>query len=47
MGGTFDPVHWGHLLIAETALSQADQNQVIWVPSPCPPHKQAVISKHR
>lgn len=47
MGGTFDPVHWGHLLIAETALSQVELNQVIWVLSPYPPHKQAVIFKHR
>lgn len=47
MSGTFDPVHWGHLLIAETALSQVELDQVIWVLSPCPPHKQAVILKHR
>jgi nicotinate-nucleotide adenylyltransferase len=47
LGGTFDPVHWGHLVIAETALSQVELDQVIWVPSPCPLHKQAVIFKHR
>lgn len=38
-GGTFDPVHWGHLLIAETALTQARLDQVLWVPSYQPPHK--------
>lgn len=46
-GGTFDPVHWGHLLIAETALSQMALERVIWVPTPCPPNKQATIFEHR
>ena len=47
LGGTFDPIHWGHLLMAETALSQAALNQVIWVPSRCPPYKVAVEFEHR
>jgi len=47
LGGTFDPVHWGHLLIAETALTQMALEQVIWVPTRCPPHKQAAIIEHR
>jgi len=38
-GGTFDPVHWGHLLMAETALSQFNLDQAIWKPDPSPPHK--------
>jgi nicotinate-nucleotide adenylyltransferase len=38
-GGTFDPVHWGHLLIAETALDQFHLDRVIWVPTFRPPHK--------
>lgn len=38
-GGTFDPIHWGHLLLAEMALSQFGLDRVIWVPSRCPPHK--------
>ncbi len=38
-GGTFDPIHWGHLLIAETALSQFALDEVIWVPAYQPPHK--------
>ena len=46
-GGTFDPVHWGHLLIAETALSQVSVEQVIWIPNRCPPHKQAAEFEHR
>jgi nicotinate-nucleotide adenylyltransferase len=38
-GGTFDPVHWGHLAIAQTALSQFELDRVIWVPAHYPPHK--------
>ena len=38
-GGTFDPVHWGHLLMAETALSQFGLDRVLWLPDPSPPHK--------
>ncbi|MEB3180082.1 MAG: nicotinate (nicotinamide) nucleotide adenylyltransferase [Nostocaceae cyanobacterium] len=46
-GGTFDPVHWGHLLIAEAALNQLGLDQVLWVPSPNPPHKLAAGFQHR
>ncbi|MCL6435138.1 MAG: nicotinate (nicotinamide) nucleotide adenylyltransferase [Leptolyngbyaceae cyanobacterium HOT.MB2.61] len=42
-GGTFNPIHWGHLLIAETALDQAALDQVIWVPTFRPPHKQQLL----
>lgn len=38
-GGTFDPVHWGHLLIAHTAQTQLALDRVIWVPTYAPPHK--------
>ena len=47
LGGTFDPVHWGHLLIAQTALSQLNLTQVIWVPDCLSPHKQACSYGHR
>lgn len=40
-GGTFDPVHWGHLLVAETALRQLPLDEVIWLPTRDPPYKQA------
>ncbi|OUL21904.1 nicotinate (nicotinamide) nucleotide adenylyltransferase [Nostoc sp. 106C] len=46
-GGTFDPIHWGHLLIAETALHQVSVKQIIWVPSLNPPHKQTASFEHR
>ncbi|MEG4571648.1 nicotinate (nicotinamide) nucleotide adenylyltransferase [Microcoleus sp. N3A4] len=39
LGGTFDPVHWGHVLAAETAASQFSLDRVIWVPDRSPPHK--------
>jgi nicotinate-nucleotide adenylyltransferase len=39
LGGTFNPVHLGHLLMAEAALSQFPVDQVIWVPTRYPPYK--------
>lgn len=39
LGGTFDPPHWGHLVMAETAYSQMQLDRVLWVPSQRPPHK--------
>lgn len=39
-GGTFDPVHWGHLLVAETAFSQLPLDEVIWLPTRNPSYKQ-------
>jgi len=47
LGGTFDPVHWGHLLMAQTALSQVALEQVMWVPARCPPHKLAAKFEYR
>jgi nicotinate-nucleotide adenylyltransferase len=46
-GGTFDPIHWGHLLVAETALHQVSLEKVILVPSLNPPHKEAAFFEHR
>src|ERR1700731_536182 len=38
-GGTFDPVHLGHLIAAEQAREQARLDQVVFVPAARPPHK--------
>lgn len=39
-GGTFDPVHYGHLLLAESCREQLGLNQVWFLPAAVPPHKQ-------
>ncbi|WP_438446181.1 nicotinate-nucleotide adenylyltransferase [Gorillibacterium sp. sgz5001074] len=39
MGGTFDPVHLGHLLAAEQAREAAGLDEVWFMPSYVPPHK--------
>jgi nicotinate-nucleotide adenylyltransferase len=38
-GGTFDPVHYGHLILAEQCREQGRLDEVWFVPSPRPPHK--------
>jgi nicotinate-nucleotide adenylyltransferase len=40
MGGTFDPIHYGHLVIAEGARVEYDLSEVIFIPSGMPPHKR-------
>lgn len=50
MGGTFDPVHYGHLVIAEEARFEFALDRVVWVPAGDPPHKtgrQIVSQEHR
>jgi nicotinate-nucleotide adenylyltransferase len=39
-GGSFDPVHLGHLLAAECCREQAGLDRVVFVPAAVPPHKQ-------
>ncbi|MBF0486387.1 MAG: nicotinate-nucleotide adenylyltransferase [Candidatus Omnitrophica bacterium] len=40
-GGTFDPVHIGHLLMARTAMETMKFDKVIFIPSCVPPHKKS------
>lgn len=38
-GGTFDPIHTGHLIIASEAMRQVGLDHIVFVPSGRPPHK--------
>ncbi len=40
MGGTFDPIHIGHLILAECAYEQFQLDRVQFLPSGNPPHKK-------
>lgn len=40
MGGTFDPIHFGHLVTAEEARINFELDKVIFVPTGNPPHKK-------
>ncbi|MEI8171958.1 MAG: nicotinate-nucleotide adenylyltransferase [Deltaproteobacteria bacterium] len=39
LGGTFDPIHTGHLRCAEEILEIFDLNRIIFIPASKPPHK--------
>ena len=39
MGGTFDPIHIGHLILGESAWEQFGLEKVLFMPSGNPPHK--------
>jgi nicotinate-nucleotide adenylyltransferase len=40
LGGTFDPPHIGHLILASEAAHQFEISRLFWVLTPDPPHKQ-------
>ena len=40
LGGTFDPPHVGHLILAQHALEALDLDVVLFVPAGDPPHKR-------
>lgn len=41
-GGTFDPPHLGHLILAAEARAQLGLERLLWVLTPDPPHKQGL-----
>ncbi len=43
LGGTFDPVHFGHLILAETARDTLRLDRVYFVPAGDPPHKHGRV----
>ncbi len=43
-GGTFDPVHHGHLVVARSLAEARGFEQVTFVPAACPPHKSAATA---
>ena len=50
LGGTFDPVHLGHLVLAERAREQLELDKVLWLPAGEPWRKadrQVTAAKHR
>ena len=42
-GGTFNPPHIGHLILASEALSQMELDSLYWVLTPDPPHKKGQV----
>jgi len=46
-GGSFNPVHYGHLILAQEVLWQAELDQILFIPAKIPPHKkEGVLSEH-
>ena len=43
LGGTFDPVHLGHLAIAEATRTALELERVLFLPAGTPPHKQGEV----
>lgn len=49
LGGTFDPIHFGHLRLAEEMLELANLRQIRFIPTGTPPHRDApqTSARHR
>ena len=44
VGGTFDPMHNGHIAAAEAAIDCADLDEVVFVPTGTPPHRPPTVA---
>lgn len=44
LGGTFDPMHFGHLAAGEAAIECADLDELVFVPTGSPPHRPPAIA---
>lgn len=50
LGGTFNPIHYGHLILGEQVLGQLKLDRVIYIPTFMPPHKSnrdVIPARHR
>ncbi|MDR2115496.1 MAG: nicotinate-nucleotide adenylyltransferase [Planctomycetaceae bacterium] len=45
-GGAFDPIHFGHLLLAESCLCQANLDRIVFVPTGVSPHRSGKGTYH-
>lgn len=43
-GGTFNPIHHGHLILARDCVEQLQLDQIVFVPNTISPHKEAAVS---
>jgi nicotinate-nucleotide adenylyltransferase len=41
LGGTFDPVHVGHLIVAQDVIEELRLDRMVFIPCSIPPHKEA------
>ncbi|NNE10385.1 MAG: nicotinate-nucleotide adenylyltransferase [Gemmatimonadetes bacterium] len=44
-GGTFDPIHVAHLVVAEEAADQLGVGRVVFIPAASPPHKSRAVTE--
>jgi nicotinate-nucleotide adenylyltransferase len=47
LGGTFDPVHLGHIALAQAALAELPLGEVLWLPSGSPGHRAPPVANAR
>lgn len=45
-GGTFDPIHNGHMALAQAAIGRCKLGKVYFVPTSVPPHKQQPVASY-